>query len=458
MKKAFLGVGACLSIFGLTDAQAKTRQPNIIVINCDDMGYGDLSCFGNPVIKTPNLDKMADEGQKWSSFYVGSPVSSPSRACLMTGRLGVRTGMYGDRLEVLFPVSLGGLPQEELTMAELLKSAGYNTAIVGKWHMGHLEQFLPLQHGFDYFWGFPFSNDMSKREKVALGEPNYPHEYIVYENEKIIDREPLQYTLTQRVTKAAVNYIERQKKNPFFLYMAHPMPHIPIYASEDFQGTSDGGKYGDTIEEIDWSVGEIMKVLKKKHFDKNTLVIFTSDNGPWLMYKQNGGSSGPLNRGKNSHYEGGFRVPCIMWGSMVDHGHITQMGSTLDLLPTFCEMAGVNLPEDRVYDGQSILNVLEDHTAKSPREEFFFYRGSRLYAVRKGNFKLHFLDKPEYGPGKMVKLEKPVLYEISSDPGEHWNIADKYPKKVKELTELAEQHKASFVPAAPIFDNIKKKK
>lgn len=418
------------------------------------MGYGDLSCFGNPTIKTPNLDRMALEGQKWSSFYVSASVSSPSRAGLLTGRLGVRTGMYGNKNRVLFPYSPGGLPSDELTIPELLKQAGYHTACIGKWHLGHLPKYMPLRHGFDYFYGYPYSNDMSRKEQMKLGNKEYPYEYIIYEQEKEIAREPEQYNLTKQVTNAAVRYINSNAGSPFFLYLAHPMPHVPVYASADFQEQSERGKYGDTIEELDWSTGQILQTLKEKGLDKNTLVIFTSDNGPWLSYKRLGGSAGPLKDGKASMFEGGFRVPCIMWGAMVKPGQITDMASTLDLLPTFCDMAGVPLPSDRIYDGVSLLNVLVDKS-KCIRDVFYFYRGNELYAIRKGKFKAHFLYKSAYGPDEKVIYDKPVLYDLGTDPEELYNIAGQYPEIVSELTVLANEHKASFVVADSIFDREK---
>lgn len=445
-------VGLTFALLPMAAMAAQEQKPNIIVINCDDMGYGDLSCFGNPTIKTPNLDRMALEGQKWSSFYVSASVSSPSRAGLMTGRLGVRTGMYGNKRRVLFPASPKGLPEQEYTMAELLKQAGYQTACIGKWHMGHHPEFMPLNHGFDYFFGSPFSNDMSHKEQVKAGNPKYPYEYVIYRQEKIVDREPDQYDLTKRFTEDAVKYIESHKQAPFLLYFAHPMPHFPVYASKEFQGTSEGGRYGDTIEELDWSVGQILSTLKKQGLDQNTLVIFTSDNGPWLIMKDQSGSAGPLRDGKASHYEGGFRVPCIMWGSMVNPGHVTSMGSSLDFIPTFCEMAGVKLPTDRVYDGVSLVPVLKNSKVESPRKEFFFYRGGNLFAVRKGRYKLHFLSQSAYGRNKFDVLEKPVLYDLGADPEEKFDIAEKNPEIVKELTELANQHKGSFKQADPIFD------
>lgn len=448
---------ACLSVLIPSHANAGhsnkyNSKPNIIVINCDDMGYGDLSCFGNPTTKTPNLDRMALEGQKWSSFYAGSPVSSPSRACLLTGRLGVRNGMYGDKRGVLFPDSPHGMPKEEYTIAQLLKSAGYSTACIGKWHLGHHDEDMPLQHGFDYFFGFPFSNDMSRKEQMKLGWLDYPYDYLVYEQDKIIDKEIDQTTLTKMVTDVAVRYIRNSDRKPFFMYLAHPMPHFPVYSSEEFQGESDGGRYGDTIEELDWSVGEILKTLSAVGKEQNTLVIFTSDNGPWLKYKEQAGSSGPLKDGKNSHYEGGFRVPCIMWGSMVKPGHVTQMGSNLDFLPTFCEMAGVQLPSDRVFDGISLTEVMHNPSAQSPRQEFYYYRGSLLYAVRVGNYKLHLMDKSAYGRDKLVIYDKPYLYDLSSDPGEHYNVADEHPDIVDMIMSVIKEHKSNITIVDSIFD------
>ena len=450
MYKNLLAIASCLlPVCGIAQ---QAEKPNLIIIYCDDMGYGDLSCFGNPTIKTPNLDRMALEGQKWTSFYVSASVSSPSRAGLLTGRMGVRTGMYGNQRGVLFPNSPGGLPSEETTIAEMLQSAGYQTACIGKWHVGHKDEYLPLNHGFEYFFGSPFSNDMSRKEQVKCGNMNYPHEYIIYKQDKIVYREPDQTDLTKLFTTEAVNYINKHHQNPFFLYLAHPMPHFPVYASQAFQGKSERGKYGDTIEELDWSVGEILSTLKRNGIDQNTYVVFTSDNGPWLPYKQEAGTAGPLRDGKNSHYEGGFRVPCIVWGNGIDPGTITSMGSTLDIIPTFCDLLGLPLPSDRVYDGVSLLPVLTDHTAKSPRQTFFFYRGSLLYAVRKGNYKLHFMDRESYGSKHVTVYEKPVLYDLGSDPEERFNIADKFPEMVNELKELAKEHQNSFTPAKPIFD------
>jgi arylsulfatase len=274
---------------------------------------------------------------------------------------------------------------------------------------------------------------------------------VLYEQEKEIEREPEQYDLTKQMTNAAIRYIKSNADSPFFLYLAHPMPHVPVYASADFQGKSVRGKYGDTIEELDWSVGQILQALKQEGVDRNTLVVFTSDNGPWISYKQQGGSSGPLKDGKASMYEGGFRVPCIMWGAMVNPGHITDMAGTLDLLPTFCEIAGVSLPSDRIYDGVSLLNVLSDKSS-CKRNVFYFYRGNDLYALRGGKYKIHFSHKSAYGSDQKIVYEKPVLYDLGEDPGELYNIADQHPDIIAELTALAQEHKASFTVSESIFD------
>lgn len=439
--KGILSSFACLYALNAIGSEDKI---NFIIINCDDMGYGDLSCFGNPSIKTPNLDLLSLQGQKWTNFYVSSSVSSPSRAGLMTGRLGIRTGMYGNRNGVLFPNSPEGLPESEITIAELLKSVGYNTACIGKWHLGHTEKYLPLNHGFDYFYGFPFSNDMSKKEQSLLGNPDYPYEYILYEQNNILEKEPDQHYLTKKITSAAVKYIASHKESPFFLYLAHPMPHVPVYASDEFLGKSARGRYGDAVEEIDWSVGAIMDCLKNNGLKDNTLIVFTSDNGPWLIYEQEGGSSGPLKDGKGTHYEGGFRVPCIIWGNMVDSGHITEVGSTLDILPTFCDIAGIKLSKKVKLDGHSLLNVLKDKKEHSERKYFYYYIGNKLCAIRKGKYKLDLLSKSSSGLYK--------LFDLGVDPGERYDISEQNKEIVFELLNDANKFDCSVEKKESIFD------
>jgi len=427
------------------------EKPNFIIVFCDDLGYGDLSCFGHPTIKTPHLDKMANEGQKWTNFYVSSSVSSPSRAGLITGRLGVRTGMYGNEKEVLFPDSPGGLPSDEYTIADILKQQGYTTACVGKWHLGVTNESMPLNKGFDYFYGLPYSNDMSQKEQSLQGNTNYRFHLPFYNQEEIIEIDPDQTQFTKRLTEYAIKFIEKEKNNPFFIYLTHPMPHIPLYSSADFQDKSLRGKYGDAVEEIDWSVGQNIETLRKNELDDNTLIIFTSDNGPWITYGIDGGSAGLLNDGKASTYEGGYRVPCIVWGGMVKSSLITDLGSTLDLLPTFCDMAGISLPTDRVYDGMSLYNTISQN-GRSSRKVMPFFRGSELYAYRKGDYKIHFIIRPAYGSKEKTVLEKPLLFNINTDPGELYNISEQYPDIVKQLTFEAKEYVSSISIKKSIFD------
>jgi len=427
------------------------NHTNFIIINCDDMGYGDLGCYGHPTILTPNLDRMASEGQKWTSFYVSSSVSSPSRAGLLTGRLGVRTGMYGNQKGVLFPNSPKGLPENEKTIASLLKEANYVTACVGKWHVGHKAESMPLQKGFDYYYGIPYSNDMSRKEQILMGNTSYPYELPFYDQENIIEKEPDQTQLTQRLTEYAVSFIGQQKKKPFFLYLAHPMPHVPLYSSEKFSGKSLRGKYGDAVEEIDWSVGLIMEALAKNKLQDNTVVIFTSDNGPWLPYGIEGGSAGLLKDGKGSTFEGGFRVPCIVWGKNIASHVVTEMASTLDLLPTFCDIAGVELPKDRTYDGISLKKVWEG-SENNKREFYPFFSGNRLFAYRKGNYKIHFMAQPTYGQTKEEVYDKPKLYDLGKDPGELYDIASQYSDIVKELKKEAENYLSGIQIQNGLFD------
>ena len=425
-------------------------KPNFIVIFCDDLGYGDLACFGHPTIKTPNLDKMSINGQKWSSFYVSASVSSPSRSGLMTGKLGARTGMYGNHKRVLFPDSPKGLPQTEQSIATKLKTADYTTACVGKWHIGHRVEDMPMSHGFDYFYGIPYSNDMSKKEQALLGNKNYPYTLPFYNQKEIIEYDIDQSQLTKRLTKYATSFIKEHKKEPFFLYLAHSMPHVPVYASEEFKGKSKAGIYGDAVEELDWSVGEIIKSLEQNGLDDNTIVVFSSDNGPWLSYRQNGGSAGLLRDGKGSTYEGGFRVPTIIWGADIVPNHITQMGSTLDLLPTFCEYAGVDV-DTKELDGVSLKQVFDGEDVE-PREEFFFYRGGEIYAVRKGKYKMHRYVQAAYGQPKKTVLETPVLYDLDVDASEKYDIAEGNLEVVRELTALIEQREQDYPAAPAIFD------
>ncbi|MHA8099332.1 sulfatase family protein [Aquirufa aurantiipilula] len=427
----------------------KNRKPNFIIIYTDDLGYGDIGTFGNPVIQTPNLDRMASEGQKWTNFYVASNVCTPSRAALMTGKLPVRIGMESYKRRVLFPDSKGGLPESELTIAEILKMNNYQTALVGKWHLGHLPQFAPNNNGFDYYFGIPYSNDMDRAKGLTYESMFNPkiEDYNVplMRNSEIIERPADQNKITKRYTEESISFIKKNKDKPFFLYLAHSMPHMPLFAGKDFKGKSKRGLYGDVIEELDWSVGQVLKSLKDLHIDENTYVIFTSDNGPWKLFKEQGGSSGLLFGAKGTSYEGGMRVPFIIWSPKNLQPKVEmKMGSTLDLLPTLCSIANISIPTSVVTDGYDLSPLMVHNKDINPRNEMFFYHATDLFAARLGDYKLYYLKNNPIGyPEKIEKLEKPVLFNLSLDPSEQFDIASKNEKIISEINELVIKHKAS---------------
>ena len=436
-------------------------QPNFIIIFTDDQGYGDVGCYGHPTISTPNLDRMATEGQKWTQFYVAAPVCTPSRAGLLTGRYPIRSGMTSMENGVLFPNSTGGLLHSEVTIAEMLKEKDYATGMIGKWHLGHLPQHLPLNHGFDSYYGIPYSNDMDAGEDWAIyldsmSNPNYLADNITYnvpliEDSKIIERPVDQYTITRRYTEQAIAFIKSNKDQPFFLYLAHSLPHIPLYAHRDFIGTSRQGLYGDVIEEIDWSVGEILNTIRSLDLAEQTVVVFTSDNGPWLLFETHGGSAGPLRAGKGTSFEGGQRVPAIIWGpGQIEPGTVNSIGSTLDLLPTFASLSGAGLPNDRKLDGYDLSEVWSDPESESPRSEFFYWPNASLYAVRSGKWKLHINQTdPVVYWNKTEPLSQPELYNLEADISEKYNLADQHPGIVKELLKLIEAHIADTSDRLP---------
>lgn len=437
---------------------ADAPKPNMVIIFCDDLGYGDLACYGHPTIRTPNLDRMAGEGQKWAQFYVAASVCTPSRAGLITGRLPIRTGMCSSHRRVLFPDSAGGLPGEEVTIAEVLKSAGYATHAIGKWHLGHLPQFLPTSQGFDSYFGIPYSNDMDRAAESPRGREAFWAPKAEYWNvplmrgTEIVERPTDQNTITRRYTAEAVRLIQENKDRPFFIYLAHSMPHVPLFASEQLAGGSRRGLYGDVIEEIDWSVGRVLNTLVELNLDQRTLVVFTSDNGPWLIFDQHGGSAGLLRDGKGCTWEGGMREPALFWWpGTIRPAVVRELGSTLDLLPTAAKLAGAAAPAERVLDGYDLSPVLLG-AGTSPRETVFFYRGTQLYAVRKGAFKAHFITQPAYGPGKPEQHDPPLLYHLDHDPGEQYNVAEKHPEAIAEIRKAVELHQAELVPGEPQLD------
>jgi arylsulfatase A len=455
-------------------AEKPARKPNFIIIFIDDMGYGDLGCYGHPTIHTPNLDRMAAEGQKWTDFYVGASVCTPSRAALMTGRLPIRSGMCSDKRRVLFPDSSGGLPAGEITIAKALKGIpnakegvgdpkpqGYATGCIGKWHLGHLPQYLPTSHGFDSYFGVPYSNDMDRvagEGRKAFFDPKVEYWNVpLMRNGEIIERPADQNTLTKRYTQEAVRFIEQNKDRPFFLYLAHTMVHVPLFASDDFRNTSRRGLYGDTVEEIDWSVGQILGTLRREGLAENTLVVFTSDNGPWLTYDQHGGSAGLLREGKGCTYEGGMREPCLMWWpGTIRPAVIHDLGATMDLLPTMLKLAGAEVPSDRVLDGFDLRPVLFG-TGPSPRDTVFYYRGTQLYAVRKGPYKAHFITRSAYGKDQPVKHDPPELYHLGHDPSEKFNVAKEHPDVIAEIRQVVERHRGTLVPAEDQLVGVLKK-
>ena len=442
--------------FGADQPQSgEPAPPNVVIVFCDDLGYGDLACFGHPTIRTPNLDRMAREGQKWTQFYAAASVCTPSRAALMTGRLPIRTGMCSDRRRVLFPDSAGGLQPEEVTIADVLKGAGYATICIGKWHLGHLPEYLPTRQGFDSYFGIPYSNDMDRVAGAFQGREGFWDPKIEYWNvplmrdEKIVERPADQNTITRRYTEEAVRFIRTSKEKPFFVYLAHSMPHVPLFASGQFKDKSLRGLFGDVIEEIDWSVGQVLDTLVELGLDRRTLVVFTSDNGPWLIFNEHGGSAGCLRDGKGSTWEGGMREPTLFWWpGKVPPGVVRDLGCTMDLLPTAAKLAGAEVPPDRPLDGTDLSPALLG-TGPGPRQVMFYYRGVQLYAVRKGPFKAHFITKPAYGKGEAEEHDPPLLYHLGHDPSEQFDVAQGHPEVIAEIRREVESHRAGMEPGEP---------
>jgi arylsulfatase A len=448
-RREFLGLLASAAI------AATKAQPNIVMIYADDLGWGDLGCYGNPTIRTPNLDRLASEGARFTQFYSAAPLCSPSRASLLTGRYPVRSGINF----VLFPDSMGGLPETELTIAELLRQRGYATHITGKWHLGHLPQYLPTKHGFDGYFGIPYSNDMSLKTNPVyeeinkeIGRPpraNPPTERYralpgipLMRDDKVVETEPDQSQLTLKYTADANAFIEKSAaaKKPFFLYFPHTMPHVPLAASERFRGKSKRGLYGDAVEELDWSVGEVMNTLRRLKLDENTLVLFSSDNGGAVNLGTHGGSNGALREGKATTFEGGMREPFIArWKGRIAPGRVLQdVASTLDIFPTLAKLTG-GLPANApILDGADLAPLLWERGSR-PQPDFFYYTGGVLRGLRQGPWKLHIAGGP--------KAQTTALYNVESDIAERFDKSAEYPEILKRMQEAMRRHAESFQPA-----------
>ncbi|APQ17718.1 arylsulfatase [Maribacter hydrothermalis] len=425
----------------------KITSPNIILIFTDDQGYNDVGVFGADDIETPNLDQMANDGAKLTDFYAAQAVCSASRAAILTGSYPNRIGIHN----ALMPNSKKGLNPKETTIAEMLKDKGYATAIFGKWHLGDAQEFMPNKHGFDEYFGIPYSNDMWPLHPQQGPIFNFGP-LPLYHNESILDTLTDQTNLTTLITERSIDFIDRNKDNPFFLYVPHPQPHVPLFVSDKFKGKSNRGLYGDVIMELDWSVGEIIKSVEKNGLTDNTIIIFTSDNGPWLAYGNHSGSAFPFREGKGTGWEGGQREPFIIkYPKEIKGGTVIDAPlMAIDILPTLAEVTSAKLPKN-IIDGKSAWSLLTGKTNESPQEAYFFYyRINELFGVRYGKWKLYFPHKyrtmngQEPGkdglPGeyKMIDLTEIELYNLESDPSETNNVAANYPKVVEKIQILAD--------------------
>ncbi|MFK7935192.1 MAG: sulfatase [Saprospiraceae bacterium] len=458
--RSYLLLLAIILLSGLTACTSETEKepeptppPNVIIIFTDDQGYQDVECFGAPDIKTPHLNQLAAEGIKATSFYAAQAVCSASRAGLLTGCYPNRIGMH----QAFMPRSKKGLHPDETTIAEMLKAQGYATAIHGKWHLGDHPDFMPTKQGFDEYFGIPYSNDMWPYHPQQ--GPIFNFDVLpLYENETIIDTLTDQSQLTTQITERSVDFIEKNKENPFFLYVAHPQPHVPLFVSDKFKGKSERGLYGDVIMEIDWSVGQIMESLERNGLTENTLVIFTSDNGPWLAYGDHAGSALPFREGKGTAWEGGQREPFIArFPNKLPAGEtIATPMMNIDILPTIAEITNSELPKQTI-DGKSVWPIWTGETTESPQEAYFYYyRVNELHAVRYQNWKMYFpheyrtLSGREGGKGGLptnydfVQLEDVELYDLENDISETQNVAKKQPAVVAKMQTLANEMRAKL--------------
>ncbi len=422
---------------------SNVSKPNFIIIFVDDLGYGDLGSYGHPTIKTPNLDQMASEGMRFTQFYSASSICTPSRAALLTGKLPVQTGMYGKR-SVLFPDNAGGLDPNELTIASALKNYDYKTACVGKWHLGHLKEYMPLNHGFDSFFGIPYSNDMRPESKWDYASENFPPLPFL-DGLDTVGVSLDQSNFIEMFTQRSIDFIIKNKNHPFFLYLAHTAPHTPLMPSKDNKVQSKRGIYGDIVEELDRSVGKILKILKELNISKNTFVIFTSDNGPWGWANIDGGSAGLLKGNKGSVYEGGYRVPAIAWmPGIIPKVTTTALASTLDFFPTIISLAGGSYQKSSL-DG---LDLTKTFFKNIPvRTDIHYYRQDTLIALRHKEWKMYIKD-PNPWDDVFTQKDMPLLYNVEHDPSEKYDVAKENLGIVKMLQNLSSDHIQS-VPKGP---------
>ena len=433
-----------LILFSSCKKDDTVNSPNVIFVLTDDLGFADLSSYGSKMINTPNLDSMASEGALLTSYYSTQAVCSASRASILTGSYPNRIGFSG----ALGPNSKKGINPNEFLMSEMFKQEGYNTAIYGKWHLGDNKKFLPTNHGFDNFFGILYSNDMWP---FHAEYPNSYPDLMLYDYDKPVEVLTDQSDLTMELTRKSISFIEENKETPFFLYLAHPQPHVPLFASSKFNGRSDHGLYTDVIEEIDHSMGLIMNTLKENNLEKNTIVVFTSDNGPWLSYGEHAGSTGIYREGKGTTWEGGQRVPCIVWypKEIKSNIKISTPLMGIDWLPTFANVTKANLSENKI-DGKNIWDVLTGKTKKDPHEAlFFYYHRNSLHAVRYGDYKMYFPHRYRTLNGRegrddgvpikyeYVDLKHNELYNLKTDPSESTNIIQDFPEIVKQIEHLA---------------------
>lgn len=420
----------------MRSAKSRQAQPNVVLINCDDLGYGDLGCYGSERNRTPVLDRLAAEGARFTSFYSASPVCSPARAALLTGCYPPRIG-FGEfeGMAVLFPGQGLGLPPTEISLARILSDAGYATQAIGKWHCGDQPEFLPTNHGFDHYMGLPYSNDMGRQAGKPDMFPDLPPLPLIVDGQ-VVEQQPDQTSLTERYVAKALDFMRANREKPFFLYLAHMYVHLPIYVTEEFAARSINGSYGAAVESIDWATGVLLDELEAHDLTDDTIVIFTSDNGslgdrrPWGNPEPLGASNAPLRGTKRQSWEGGMRVPAIVrWPGHVPAGHVSdEVLTQMDLFPTLAALCGAQVPDDRIIDGQNVAEVWFGN-AQTPHEAFFYYRQNDLEALRSGRWKLHFSKRGE---------ELRELYDLDTDIGEEHNVIERHPEVVARLDALAE--------------------